>query len=358
MFQSNASSRYHARQEKTHAANTNAGARRALGDISNNTASGVHKVTKQFSDLSANASHRPSPPVANTRSASRPSSRGRVAPAAPNVQTWVDIDKDDSSNPQACVEYVNDIYQHFFATEGKAGPSANYISKQADINEKFRAILVDWLVEVHLKFRCKTETLYLCVNIIDRYLERVQVSRGKLQLVGVTCLLLAAKYEEIYPPEVRDLVYVTDKAYTRQQILQMESSVVNTLGFKMTVPTHYKFLVRFIKAAQCDTRTKLIAYYFCEKTLCEYSMLKYKPSEISAAAVYLAMRAVHSPNRWTPTLEHYSKYTLSDIMPCARDIVNIVQNPGTNANLNAINKKYSAQKFGDAAGAAKTVTSA
>lgn len=356
MFQSNASSRYQTRQEKTHQANPTAGTRRALGDISNNTATGVHKVTKQFSDLSANASHRPSPPVANTRAGARPNSRGRVAPAMPNVQNWVDIDKDDAANPQACVEYVNEIYDHFFATEGKSGPSANYIARQADINEKMRAILVDWLVEVHLKFRLKTETLYLCVNIIDRYLERAQVSRSKLQLLGVTCLLLAAKYEEIYPPEVRDLVYVTDKAYTRQQILKMESAIVNTLGFKLTVPTHYKFLVRFIKAAQCDTRTKLIAYYFCEKTLCDYSMLKYKPSEISAAAVYLAMRAVNSASPWTPTLEHYSKYALADVMPCARDIVNIVQN-ASSANLQAINKKYSQQKFGDAAGAAKTVTS-
>ena len=75
------------------------------------------------------------------------------------MQNWVDIDKDDAANPQACVEYVNEIYDHFFATEGKSGPSANYIARQADINEKMRAILVDWLVEVHLKFRLKTETL-------------------------------------------------------------------------------------------------------------------------------------------------------------------------------------------------------
>ena len=351
----NHSNRYQLREnvrEKNYG--TAAGTRRALGDISNNATSGVQRVTKQFSDLSANSTHRPSPPV-SSGAVGRPTARsGRVAPSA---QNWVDIDAADAKNPQACVAYVNEIYEHFFATEGKAGPKPSYITKQADINEKMRAILIDWLVEVHLKFRLKTETLYLCVNIIDRYLERAQVSRSKLQLLGVTCLLLAAKYEEIYPPEVRDLVYVTDKAYTRGQILKMESSIVNTLGFKLTVPTHYKFLVRFIKAAQCDTRTKLIAYYFCEKTLCDYSMLKYKPSTISAAAVYLALKAVNTANPWTSTLQHYSKYDLASIMPCAQDIVNIVQGTGT-ANLQAINKKYSQQKFGDAAGAAKTVKQA
>ena len=104
--------------------------------------------------------------------------------------------------------------------------------QQAHINEKMRAILIDWLVEVHLKFRLKTETLYLTFNLIDRFLERVQVSRSKLQLVGVTCLLLASKYEEIYPPDLRDFVYVTDKAYTKKQILQMEGKMLKELNFK------------------------------------------------------------------------------------------------------------------------------
>ena len=68
---------------------------------------------------------------------------------------------------------------------------------------QMRAILVDWLVEVHMKFNLVSETLYLCINVIDRYCEIVNVPRAKLQLVGVTALLIACKYEEIYPPEVR-----------------------------------------------------------------------------------------------------------------------------------------------------------
>lgn len=85
-----------------------------------------------------------------------------------------------------------------------------------------RAILVDWLVEVHLKFKLVPETLYLTVNLIDRYLELVQVPRQKLQLIGVTAMLIASKYEEIYAPEVRDFVYITDRAYTKEEILDQE----------------------------------------------------------------------------------------------------------------------------------------
>ena len=186
-----------------------------------------------------NAAVRPTPPDVDNKRVSGTSRRTRGA-----TPRHVNIDAADESCPQACTNYVNEIYAHFRATEGKHGPRANYMSFQNDINEKMRAILFDWLVEVHLKFRLKTETLYLTFNLIDRFLERVQVSRSKLQLVGVTCLLLASKYEEIYPPEVRDLVYVTDKAYTRTQILRMEGVIIRALDFRLTVPTHYKFLVR------------------------------------------------------------------------------------------------------------------
>jgi cyclin B len=78
-----------------------------------------------------------------------------------------------------------------------------------------RAILVDWIIEVHLKFKLLPETLFITVSLIDRYLEKVQIKRNNLQLVGVTAMLIATKYEEIYAPEVRDFVYITDNAYTK-----------------------------------------------------------------------------------------------------------------------------------------------
>jgi G2/mitotic-specific cyclin-B, other len=100
------------------------------------------------------------------------------------------------------------------------------MESQEDINEKMRAILIDWLVEVHLKFKLVPESLYLTVNLIDRYLEKEQVNRQKLQLVGVTAMLVACKYEEIYPPIVKDFVYITDNAYTKEEILEMERKML------------------------------------------------------------------------------------------------------------------------------------
>jgi G2/mitotic-specific cyclin-B, other len=117
-----------------------------------------------------------------------------------------------------------------------------------------RAILVDWIIEVHLKFKLLPETLFLTVGIIDRFLELEKIKRGSLQLVGVTAMLIASKYEEIYAPVVCDFVYITDNAYTRDQIFTMEQNILTVLNFSLTFPSPYRFLERFGKLANCSEK--------------------------------------------------------------------------------------------------------
>ncbi|XP_078182642.1 cyclin-B2-1-like [Carex rostrata] len=147
------------------------------------------------------------------------------------------------------------------------------MAKQPDINDWMRAIVIDWLIEVHYKFELMDETLYLTVNIIDRFLERKNVQRKKLQLVGVTAMLLACKYEEVSVPVVEDLVQISDHAYTRQEILNMEWLIVKTLQFNMSAPTPYVFMKRFLQAAQSDKQMDLLSYFLMELCLVDYNML-------------------------------------------------------------------------------------
>ena len=179
--------------------------------------------------------------------------------------------------------------------------ASTYITKQEDINEKMRAILIDWLVEVHLKFKLMPETLYLTVNLIDRYLEKEKIKRSHLQLVGVTAMFISSKYEEIYAPECRDFVYISDKAYTREQILKMEGDMLSKLNFQLTTPNSLLFLKRFVKVAGVHanprTKTDLLANYLVELTLQDYKMLKYLPSQIAAAATYLSLKTMGA-NPW------------------------------------------------------------
>lgn len=162
-------------------------------------------------------------------------------------QSLIEEDKKTSEDPLECSEYVTEIFSYLKKTELDFIAQPGYMKKQADINEKMRAILIDWLVEVHLKFKLYPETLYLTVNLIDRYLEKEEVLRQHLQLVGVTAMLIASKYEEIYAPEVRDFVYITDKAYTKEEILSMEYKMLTTLNFNITTPSSFRFLERIYK---------------------------------------------------------------------------------------------------------------
>mmetsp|Transcript_15905 Transcript_15905/g.23710 ORF Transcript_15905/g.23710 Transcript_15905/m.23710 type:complete len:489 (-) Transcript_15905:227-1693(-) len=267
-------------------------------------------------------------------------------------------DLDDEDNVLRNTPYATDMIQHLYVAETKTRPTM-YMANQNDVNSKMRAILVDWLVEVHMKFRLVPETLYLCVNIIDRYCKKVQVQRSKLQLVGVTALLIACKYEEIYPPEVRDCVYITDRAYQSSEVLDMEQDIVHQLGFRMTVPTAFPFLHRFFTLVKASDLVKHAASYYLERTLQEHDMLKWRPSEICAAAVVLALnhpelakedgRTLDRRSAFLPPIVlEYTGFSRTVLYDCAKEIAKkVAEEPVTASNreLLAVKKKYDQRKF-------------
>lgn len=113
----------------------------------------------------------------------------------------VNIDAADGENELAVAEYVEEIYKFYKIAEDEYR-LCDYMPWQSHINEKMRMILIDWLVEVHNKFELLPETLYLTIDLVDRYLSTKVVSRKELQLIGISSMLLACKYEEIWAPEV------------------------------------------------------------------------------------------------------------------------------------------------------------
>ena len=260
--------------------------------------------------------------------------------------TCDDIDERDKDDPLCVTTYVEDMYTYFREKEESTSVRPLYMETQKHINERMRSILIDWLVEVHLKFKLVPETLYLTVNLIDRYLERQEVTRPRLQLVGVTCLLIASKYEEIYPPELRDLVYICDRAYTRQDIIEMEETILKALEYNITVPSAHVFLVRHLKAGHADKKIVQLACYILDGTLQSYNLLHYLPSQLAAAAVFIARRTV-GRNGWSATMVKYADYFEEEIIPVARAI--LAEKANSNQELRAVNKKYSSQRYGSVA---------
>ncbi|KAL3527286.1 hypothetical protein ACH5RR_011942 [Cinchona calisaya] len=263
-------------------------------------------------------------------------------------ETIEDIDKCDAKNPLAVADYVEDLYAYYRRMEGCSYISPNYMAQQFDINEKMRAILMDWLIEVHYKFELREETLFLTVSLIDRFLEKQSVVRKKLQLVGLVAMLLACKYEEVSVPIVDDLIFISDKAYARKEVLEMESLMLNTLHFNMSIPTAYVFMRRFLKAAQSDQKLELLSFFLIELCFVEYEMIKFPPSFLAAAAVYTAQCTLYGVGQWSKTCEWHSNYSEDHLLECSKLIVSFHQKAAT-GKLTGVHRKYSTSKFGYAA---------
>ncbi|KAK3134545.1 hypothetical protein QOZ80_6AG0550560 [Eleusine coracana subsp. coracana] len=262
----------------------------------------------------------------------------------------LDIDK-DIGNPQMCASYVVDIYSNLMASELMRRPTANYMDTiQRDITKGMRAILIDWLVEVSEEYKLVPDTLYLTVYLIDRFLSRNYMERQRLQLLGITSMLIVSKYEEICAPRVDEFCFITDNTYTKAEVLKMECQVLNDLGFHLSVPTTKTFLRRFLRAAQASRKVPsvtlgFLANYLAELTLIDYGFLRFLPSVVAASAVFLARWTLdQSDLPWNRTLEHYTSYKSADIQTCVCALRELQHNT-SNCPLNAIREKYRQQKF-------------
>ncbi|XP_010673071.2 G2/mitotic-specific cyclin S13-7 isoform X2 [Beta vulgaris subsp. vulgaris] len=251
----------------------------------------------------------------------------------------VDIDASDVNNELAVVEYVEDIYMFYKLAENECRPR-DYMNSQPEINEKMRAILVDWLIEVHKRFDLMPETLYLTINLVDRFLSLQAVPRRELQLVGLGAMLIACKYEEIWAPEVNDFVAISDKAYSNDQVLKMEKAILGKLEWYITVPTPCVFLSRYIKASGHDNEMENLVNFLAELALMHYGCISFCPSMVAASAVYVARHTLFKTPVWTETLESHTGFSESQLIECAKMLVNL-QSVAPGHKLQTVYKKYS-----------------
>merc|ERR1712240_443433 len=227
----------------------------------------------------------------------------------------LDQHKPESVDVFSVPEYSEDIYSYLRQSEVKYMAKHNYMSKQPDINQGMRSILVDWLVEVGEEYKLQTETLHLAVNYIDRFLSLMSVQRSKLQLVGTAAMFIASKYEEIYPPDVSEFVYITDDTYTKRQVLRMEHLVLKVLEFELGSPTMHLFASKMSAMAGSCERTTSLSMYLVELSLMNAEFLNWRASTVAAAAVALSRHTL-GYQAWPSRVEAGSGYTLADIHQC------------------------------------------
>ncbi|MBA0743037.1 hypothetical protein Gogos_005758, partial [Gossypium gossypioides] len=210
---------------------------------------------------------------------------------------------DESFGDLKKCSFSSSIYGHLHSLEieEKRRPLPNYMEKvQNDITVNMREMLMAWLVEVTEEYKLVSDTLHLTVLYIDRFLSSHPVSRNKLQLLGVSCMLIASKYEEITPPHIDDFCYITDNSYTKEEVVEMEKEILKLLDFEIGTPTTRNFLrqessriaVGIFELLSC--RAKLAGLWmFTSKSLQRYS--GYRPIELKECV--LSIHALHLNRR-------------------------------------------------------------
>eukprot|EP00929_Paragymnodinium_shiwhaense_P039013 TRINITY_DN20529_c0_g1_i1.p1 TRINITY_DN20529_c0_g1~~TRINITY_DN20529_c0_g1_i1.p1 ORF type:complete len:533 (-),score=140.08 TRINITY_DN20529_c0_g1_i1:101-1699(-) len=237
-------------------------------------------------------------------------------------------------------EYIPEVVDLLFQDEATCLVRAGFMEVQQAINGKMRAILVDWLVEVHMKYKLRPETLWLTVNIIDRYLALAQVARKRLQLVGVSAMFIASKFEDVRPPQANDFVYITDNAYTKQEVLHMECAILSALDFKVVVPTVAQFLEFFQQANNASKLEREASKFLAELSLPEYRLAHWRPSTLAAAAVLLGNELMGRSPVWSAELRGVCRQNENVLRDCAEELRRaLAASPG--GSLQAVRKKYS-----------------
>jgi hypothetical protein len=259
-------------------------------------------------------------------------------------------------------EYEFENHENYLKKEKLELINQNYMQNQPDINALMRTILLDWLIDVNLKFKLEPFTLYLTIALIDRFLLKKSIARTKLQLVGVTCMLIASKVEEIYSPEVRDVVYITDKAYTRDEVLKMERHILSILMFELNLVTVDNFadfytqkvldsfeekpLIQGKNALTLREKYELVRHcilYICEICLImDFSLvMKCPPSEMCHCAALITSKAL------CPSFDN-SKYFQNEPSPFLSEIMKNVNDMNSATKYIAVRNKYSSLAFREA----------
>ncbi|CAN8063339.1 unnamed protein product [Agarophyton chilense] len=322
--------------------------KRALGDITNRHAN----LNNSFPHKRAAKAQKTSNNFSNTKNnhhvlSEKAPSVHKMFPSKTNTK-YIDIDAYDKLNRVEGSDLAAVIHKNHLLAEKRHNPGSNLLESHKTVTRGMRAILVDWIADVCVCLKLKDSSLHLCVHILDRFLHSHEPTRKTLQLVGSVCLYIAAKYEEIYAPAAKDFVTLSDGAFSMDDVVVMEATILNALRFEVSTPYCLTFLNRIGKTLEAKgihnkvAKNVLVsAQMFVELAMVDGRHLKYRPSHLSAAAVLLAMQKLDINVSWCESLSFHSGWSEGELVGCVEDVHQLVdEGQRSSRSLNAIRRKF------------------
>lgn len=255
------------------------------------------------------------------------------------------IDIDTTDNYSSNYEYSKEIYQYMKKISTRFLPCGNYMDRQIEVNKSMRHIMIDWMFEVSVEYKLSRDTLYMAVNLVDRFLSVYISPKSKLQLVGVTCLYIAAKYHELATPNIEDYVYITDHTYTGDQIIQLELYILVKLDWNLSVVLQTEFMDRYLCCIKADLATTNLANYFSDLSLLSYDCISLSPAKNAVSCVCCSLYILQKQPYWNSQLRYHSELDLKDIAEPCKLLLQAFRQMTTTQTQTTLKDKYASANF-------------
>ncbi|BFG00798.1 putative cyclin-A3-1 [Drosophila madeirensis] len=250
--------------------------------------------------------------------------------------------------------YAKDIFNHLFLVESTLLVLKNHMARHKELTPNMRSVLVNWLHAVHSKLCLRDEVFEMAIGIIDRYLQQVvkEILPSDLNLMGLTALILASKYEHPRPTFITWFLIHTNGGFTTEMICDMELNILQTINGDLSRPLPSQFLHCFCMATEdFAVECQHLAHYYVELALMDTELASVKPSEMAAAALFIALNLSDGTpdggldeSLWTRSLADCSRCTSLRLRPTVLRMARLPLK-AEQAELLSIRQKFSSRKY-------------
>ena len=209
-------------------------------------------------------------------------------------QNKINPELKNKNNPQYLSEYILDILENFLLDESSyishnyINPNYLFDSNNSELTEEIRSVSINWLIMIIYKiFKFKENTLFLTVQIIDRFLSKKTLTIERTELLILCSLILSSKHEEIDYVNMVESLQLSSNKFTKEDIINMQYEILNELNFELMIPTmndYFNIFCSMLNFNDIDTNKGL---FLLNIILVDCHSIKYPNFLISLATVKL-----------------------------------------------------------------------
>ena len=247
-------------------------------------------------------------------------------------------------------DYGNDIFRYLIKNEklNVCDYSDKDLFKLQDkkyFNEKNRSIIFHWLVKNNIKWKLRDDTIFMAMNIMDRYVSKFKSKNSEFQLIAISSYFIASKYEDIYPPYLDELCQICNYIYSNEDIIKKEYEILVGLNFDILYNSSYKYLTFLHSIADKDNLKLLyLAQFMLELSLENIDILEYSQCLRALSALILAKKMLRITKSWN-TLRLYYDYNESDVKKVQKKLITLLTQAIKSKTKNAIYEKFESSKY-------------